>query len=315
MSSRSNQTAQGKFWMLTIPAHSYTPYLPPQLDFVKGQLEKGGETNYLHWQIVCGFKKKIRARGVKALFGNFHCELTRSEAADKYVFKDETSIPNTRFELGKKVLNRNDPQFWADIKANAKSGNLDEIDDQIYIAHYNTLKRIAKDHMPKPDDLDDVCGIWIWGPPGVGKSHKARADYPNAYHKMANKWWDGYQWEENVILDDIDPTHRPFLMRNTKIWTDRYSFIGEIKGGGMHIRPKQIIITSNHSPTDVFGDGVDGQAIVRRLQVIHMTQPFGAGVPANAVDNMNNHFWNNVANRDRFEEEARVLDLADYDTQ
>lgn len=279
----SKSTPQGKYWMLTIPHHMYVPFLPPQLDFVKGQLEKGGQDNYLHWQIVCGFNKKIRQQGVRNLFGPFHCELTRSEYAEKYCFKEDTAVIGTRFELGTKVLNRNSKEFWAEVKEKAKTGQIDEIDDGVYIQYYSTLKRIAKDNMPKPDDLADVCGEWWYGPPGVGKSRKVRELYPDAYYKMANKWWDGYQGQETVILDDVDPGHKDFMRRNMKIWTDRYSFIAEAKGGAMHIRPKKFVVTSNYKIDEVF-DGVDSDAIKRRCKVHNCPLPlYGHSGPTAAA--------------------------------
>lgn len=255
----------------------YTPRwaveLPEKLDFIKGQLEKGEESGYLHWQVVVGFNKKVRQQAVKTLFGEgIHCELTRSAAADKYCFKDETSISGTRFELGTKVLNRNTKEFWKQVKDNAKAGKLDEIDESVYITHYRTLKLIAKDHMAKPDDADDVTGIWIWGPPGVGKSRKARADYPNAYLKPCNKWWDGYQNEEFVLIDDLDKNHK-VLGHHLKIWADRYSFIGEAKGTSLPIRPKKIVVTSNYQISDIFDDPAMIEAIKRRFKIIHVPMP------------------------------------------
>jgi len=44
----------------------------------------------------------------------------------------------------------------------------------------------------QPTDFTTVKGLWYWGPPGTGKSHKARADNPGAFLKSQNKWWDGY---------------------------------------------------------------------------------------------------------------------------
>jgi len=60
------------------------------------------------------------------------------------------------------------------------------------VQHYVALKRIEKDHISIPGPHDKTKGIWIYGPSGIGKSKKAREDYPESYPKMANKWWDGY---------------------------------------------------------------------------------------------------------------------------
>lgn len=73
----------------------------------------------------------------------------------------------------------------------AKEGAFEQIPSNVLVAHYANLQKIRKDNI-QLHDSPDVRGVWIWGPAGVGKSRKAREDYPGSYAKLANKWWDGY---------------------------------------------------------------------------------------------------------------------------
>ena len=74
---------------------------------------------------------------------------------------------------------------------NARNGNFAAIPDDIKVKHYANLQKIKKDNI-QIVDKDHLRGVWIWGESGVGKSRKAREDYPDAYPKLCNKWWDGY---------------------------------------------------------------------------------------------------------------------------
>lgn len=116
-------------------------------------------------------------------------------------------------------------------------------------------------------------GIWIRGKPGSGKSHLVEREFPGAYRKAQNKWWDGYQGEEVVILEDLDG---PFLNHYLKIWGDKWRATGEVKGAVVPLMHKWFIVTSNYSIREIVemgakGDRVDwimGEAIERRFKEI-----------------------------------------------
>jgi len=241
--------SQGKFWILTIPENDFIKptELANELCFIKGQLEQG-DAGFRHWQIVTGFKKKIRLNGVKAIFGNTaHCELSRSAAANAYVCKDETSL-GQRFELGELPINRNNKADWEEVWSMAKRGAVEQIPADIRIRSYSTLKRIKKDYDVAPYRPDISVSVY-WGITGSGKSHRAfeEAEASGSFYVKGptTKWWDSYRGEKTVIIDEFRGV---IGIEHLLKWLDKYPCYVEEKGGQLPLQATKFIICSNLDP-------------------------------------------------------------------
>lgn len=274
---------QGRYWLLTIPQHLFTPYHPASIQFMVGQLERGNDTGYLHWQIMVAFKTKIRLAGVKKLFGDeIHAELTRSDAAEAYVSKEDTAVAGTQFTFGSRAIRRNNQNDWIKIRKWAEEGNMSAIADSapdVYIRHYFPLKKIKND-FEKPKARGPVKVRLFLGPSGTGKTHAAWSTLgtEDTYSKIpTTKWWDGYQGEEKVIVDEFRGTVSVGLLLR---WLDPagYPLTLETKGAQVIAKFNDVILTSNIHPRDWYPDLdlATKNALLRRIEIIEYNQVYEA---------------------------------------
>lgn len=125
----------------------------------------------------------------------------------------------------------------------------------------------------KPENLPaPLTNEWHYGATGTGKSRGVRERFPEAYIKGNNIWWDGYDGQESVIIEELGP--KQIGAHHIKKWADHYPFSAESKGSSVLIRPKILVVTSNYSVQDIYEDPHDLDAIKRRFpRIIHYPAP------------------------------------------
>ena len=113
---------------------------------------------------------------------------------------------------------------------------------------------------------------WYYGGTGTGKSRAACDEAgDDVYWKAGgNKWWDGYDGQETVIIDDYRCDLCPFhvLLR----LFDRYPMQVEGKGTVMQFRSRTIIVTAPHKPQVMWRSRVqeDLGQLLRRIEEIKL---------------------------------------------
>lgn len=220
-------------------------------------------------------EKKSLKQMKKALHNGAHLEITRGSALSntRYCNKEDQypfifgKPPSDAQEKG-----RLSKEKYEKIWASALQGDITKISAQQRIQYYRILKQIAVDNVPRMwEPLESCCGLWLYGGFGCGKSTAARKMFPHAYIKTPDQWWDCYQGQEAVILEDFDP-YMKGLSRSIKEWADRVVFPAAYKGGIYPgIRPKYFVVTSQYHPQQIWDNDEESfGAIQDRFVVTEM---------------------------------------------
>ena len=176
--------------------------------------------------------------------------------------------------MDQKAKGDSEKERWATIINLAEAGDWDTLKSEYPDVYGPKLKNLEHINKKRKRDLSKIDGEmeheWIVGETGTGKTRSATDRYPDAYIKEPTSiWWDGYNGEEVVIIDDFDK----FQVKqggDMKRWLDRYPFQAQFKGGMEKIRPRRVIVTSQYTPEEIWDDHKTVDAIKRRVKMVHI---------------------------------------------
>lgn len=218
--------------------------------------------------MLCWINAKSLSKTTK-LLKNHHCKVVNSIQHKKYNEEDDDV-----YEKGKLPNNqgkRSDlDEIGKMIKDKKTMSEIAEKYPSQVMRYHNGIEKVrnyilSTDRTTKPDVF------WYWGNKGSGKTHAAKKISNNYYIKKNNKWWNNYNFEDVIIIDDFEPCS--YNYRELLLLLDENKYDGETKGGYVSINSGTIVITCEEPPYN-FWEGNKLWQVLRRInEVICFNKP------------------------------------------
>lgn len=259
-----------KNWCFTLnnpvlpdPEQLCTPTLPNDWAFLTyriHQLERGAKDGTLHLQGFCSFSKRRSLVHCKKHLTTAHWEVAKGNAKSNYDYctKSDTRV-SPHIEYG--TLNDAGSQGKRSDIALAVSRVLgDTTFNQakfmeefpgLFIRHPTFIGRVRSTREPVSRLAGVTCTLLL-GPPGTGKSRYVYSKHPQAFRKPSGNWFDGYEGQDVILLEDFDSSTLDSQHLLTLL--DRYPLSAPVKGSFLAIHASAFFITSNNEPQDWYPD-------------------------------------------------------------
>ncbi len=250
---------------------SYLDKLPESYDakivrYIVYQREICPESKREHWQGYIEFYDQKRIGELKKLMGELHGEARKGSrtAAREYCMKKDTAIFNTIFEFGTWREEANRKRKLSDILlSNISLDDLIAETPHYYVMYSRGLERLFARKAAKTARVFRHVEVTVLvGSTGSGKTRRATRG-PSWYIMPIGDalWFDGYQGESTLVLDDFYGTIKySYLLRIL----DGHCLPIPIKGGFLYAAWTKVIITSNVGPANWYKQGYT-PALRRRI--------------------------------------------------
>lgn len=239
-----------------------------------------GESGTRHLQGYIQLKKKERLGTLRDKLGPIHYEHARAgyEENKAYCSKDGNFV-----EFGTPALagKRRGLADACELVRNGRSiKEVAESDPEVFVRYHRGLRELQATLNRRRDFKTEV--FWFYGPTGTGKSRRCAELEPEAYWKPAtSRWWDGYEGQEAVVIDD----YRRDLCTFAELLRlfDRYPLYIEVKGGTRSFVSRRIYITTPKSPEETW-EGRTEEDLAQLLRRIETVEKFDTAVSSEAAD-------------------------------
>jgi len=222
------------------------------------QREVCPDTGRLHYQVYCQLKRKSKHTAFRKLLSlpadSYHAEIARGtpEEGRKYCSKLESRAEGFEPVILGELSHQGQRNDLSMVVEAAKAGATKRQIAELYPATYMRYHRgIASwlDVTNKQRDRSYSNIVWlIEGDAGSGKTTKAISEleqrFGDRWYKKdsSTKWWDGYDGEPGVLIDDYNGAWPiEYLLAVLHEHPEKV----EVKGGYINLKAKFIIITSN----------------------------------------------------------------------
>nr|UBJ25968.1 replication-associated protein [Red panda feces-associated circular DNA virus 7] len=228
-----------------------------------------GSTGTPHLQGYVEFAQRQRLTQVRRLLRGAHWETRQGprENAREYCMKEEGRLegPWEYGEFSSQTQGRRTDllQVKTLLDTGAKESEVASEHFEVWCRYYRAFREYRRLTVPNRDWKSTVHVLY--GPTGTGKSRWAAEQFPGAYWKQRSNWWDGYEGQEVVCIDEFYGW-LPFDVMLRLL--DRYPLLVETKGGQTSFQAKTIIITTNQKPHKWYKNG-NWEALKRRVDVWH----------------------------------------------
>lgn len=287
---RKDTRARG--WMITVPAESYTREAIVEAlgsyDVVVAQLERGGKTDYLHWQLWLENEVPIRFSTLQRKIPGCHLMMRQAskEKAYAYVTKEETRVE------GVEPIVIGDPEALVKSSGQGKRNDIERVRsailedgwsvDQVLmelpeagrLVGYVRELAAARDRATVRGVERDVEVIYLYGDPGVGKTRWLYDTYNDVARMTDYRNFDSYNGEAVLALDEYGGQIDLRLLNGV---LDRYPINLPARYYDRPARYQTVVIISNLPPWSLYDweQPIVRRAFARRLHRVLMMDADG----------------------------------------